>query len=177
MKKVFAVLGLCLLALTAHNTMGQVKYDKGDILLNFGIGAGYYYAGGVPFTASAEFAINDLISVGPYFGFTSYRYNASGFKFNYTFLDLGGRGSYHFGRHLNINTDQLDLYGGLMLGFVVSSYSDNSNFATYNDPYGSAFRAGIFGGARWYFTKTFAANAEVGAGGLTPLLAGISFKL
>lgn len=175
MKKVVAVLGLCLLALFTHDVSGQVKYNKGDVFLNLGIGAGYYYAGGVPFIASAEYAINDLISVGPYLGFTSFNDRAFGFRRNYNFFDIGGRGSYHFGNHLNLNTDKLDLYGGVILGFVVSTYSDN-NFGAYNNPYENTFRAGIVGGARWYFTPSFSANGEVGAGGITPLLLGVSFK-
>lgn len=176
MKKVSTILFLSLLVLGCNLATAQVKYDKGDVLINLGVGAGYYYAGGTPLIASAEFAINDAISIGPYFGFTSYGYRTLGYRWNYTFIDLGARGSYHFSKHLNLNTDKLDLYGGVMLGLVFSSYSDNSS-VTYADPYGNTARGGIFGGARWFFTDKFSVNGEAGIAGITPLLIGVSFKL
>lgn len=174
MKKVFTVLGFVLLVSVAF---GQKEYGKGDVLLNLGIGAGHAYGGGLPIMASAEFALNDAISIGPYVGFTSWGYRSFGYRWNYTFIDFGARGSYHFSKHIDMNTDKLDLYGGAMLGFVVSSYDDGNNLVTYDDAYGSTIRFGILAGARWYFTDSFAANAEVGAAGVTPLLIGLTFKL
>jgi hypothetical protein len=177
MKKIaFAVLCVCLLSLTVHTASAQVKYAKKDVLLNFGIGSNYYYAGGTPFVASAEFFINDAISIGPYLGFTSYGYRGFGYRLNYTFIDIGARGSYHFSKHLNLNTNKLDLYGGAMIGFVSSTYKDNTN-STVVDPYGNTARFGVLGGARWYFTSVFSANGEVAVGGIAPLMLGISFKL
>jgi hypothetical protein len=177
MKKVLIVALLCMFVFAAHEGSAQVKYRKGDVLLNFGFGAGYYYAGGTPIVASAEFALNDAFSIGPYLGFTSYGYHSGAYRWNYTFIDFGARGSYHFSKHLNLNTDKLDLYGGAMLGFVSSHYSDNNGAIGFSDPYGSTVRGGILGGARWYFTPMFSANGEVSVGGITPLLLGISFKL
>ncbi len=171
MKKVFAVLGLCVLMLSSRLSFAQHLYDKGDVLLNVGLGFGNYFAGGVPFVASVEFAVTDAISVGPYLGYTSWRYST--FSRTYSFIDVGARGSYHFSKHINMNTDKLDLYGAAILGYTVSSYSGD-NFI--GDPYPSAVRFGVVGGARWYFTDKFSANGEVGYG-IAPLLLGISFKL
>jgi hypothetical protein len=176
MKKVFTVLCVVVTLASAQTAMGQVDYAKGDVLLNFGFGAGYAYAGGTPIMASAEFAINDAVSIGPYLAFTNYGYRAAGYKWNYTFIDFGARGSYHFSKHLNLNTDKLDLYGGALVGFVTSRFDDNSG-ATYADPYGNTLRGGIFAGARWYFSEKFAVNGELGAAGITPLMLGITFKL
>ena len=166
---------ICLFA-GLNSANAQVEYQKGDVLLNFGIGSSYYYAGGLPVVASAEFALNDAISIGPYIAYTSWGYKTFGYSWNYTFIDIGGRGSYHFSKHLNLNTDKLDLYGGAMLGFVISSYNDN-NSTTYVDAYGNTIKGGIFGGARWYFTPKFSANAEVGIAGISPAMIGITFKL
>lgn len=177
MKKVLVSFFVFAMFLMADEAKAQVKYNKGDVLLNFGVGAGYYYAGGTPLVASAEFAINDAVSIGPYLGFTSYGYRSGGYRWNYTFFDIGARGSYHFSKHLNLNTDKLDLYGGAMLGFVASSYSDNTGAGTFSDPYGSTLRVGILGGARWYFSDKFGVNGEVQGGGISPLLLGITFKL
>ncbi len=177
MKKFLAALFVSVTLLSAHIASAQVEYEKGDVLINLGIGASYRYAGGTPIVISGEFAINDAISVGPYFAYTNYGYRFGGSRWNYTFLDFGARGSYHFSKHLNLGTEKLDLYGGLMLGFVTSSFDDNDG-TPLNDPYGSTLRGGLFGGARWYFTEKFGANAEIGlAGGVTPFLVGITFKL
>jgi hypothetical protein len=177
MKKIaLAVLCVSLFSLTVHTASAQVKYAKKEVLLNFGIGSSYYYAGGTPFVASAEFFINDAISIGPYLGITSFGYRYPGNRINYTFIDVGARGSYHFSKHLNLGTNKLDLYGGALIGFVSSNYKDNSN-TTYVDPYGNTARGGVFGGARWYFSNAFSVNGELAVGGVAPLLIGISFKL
>jgi len=178
MKKTVQILFAALMVFSVYSASAQVKYGKGDVLLNVGIGAGYYYAGGVSGIASAEFFVNDAISVGPYLGITSYNYDynfGNNYKYKYTFIDFGGRASYHFSKHLNLNTDKLDLYGGALLGFVASSYS-GTKVNGYNDPYDGSVRGGVFAGARYFFTPVFGVNGEVGIG-ITPLLLGISFKL
>jgi hypothetical protein len=175
MKKLNKILVIGMMIFSVSQVFGQKQYDKGGILVNAGIGLGYYYAGGVPLIASVEWAINDAIHIGPYIGYTRYNYNYTGFTSRYTFLDLGVRGEYHFSNHLRLSTDQLDLYGGANLGYAASTYSDNSG-TSYTDPYGSTVRAGIFAGVRWYFSDKFAVNGEVGYG-ITPLFAGVSWKL
>ena len=177
MKKVFTTLCFSVLFFAGRNASAQAEIDKGNVLINAGIGLGYYYAGGVPLIFSAEWAINDAISIGPYLGYTSYTYKwgYAGFngRYKYTFIDIGVRGSYHFTKHLNLNTDKLDLYGGVFLGYVASSYSGDGDF---DDNYPGTVRAGLFGGARYYFTDAFAVNGELGYG-IAPLTIGVTFKL
>ncbi|MBX2965611.1 MAG: hypothetical protein KF845_05655 [Cyclobacteriaceae bacterium] len=174
MKKISRLFVFALFLFAAYSTTAQVRYDKGNVLVNAGLGFGYFYAGGVPITASAEFFINDAISIGPYLGFTSYNYRWTGYRYKYTFIDIGARGAYHFGKHIPLNTDKLDLYGGVILGYTVSSYSGDGQ--GFSNPYGSTVRAGIVAGTRWYFTDKVAINGEVGYG-LAPLLVGLTFKL
>ncbi len=172
MKKLLKPLVLGLLISFAYPAAAQVQYDQGNILFNAGLGFGNLFAGGVPVTASFEYFVNDAVSIGAYMGFTSYTYRYPGDDYKYTFFDFGGRGSYHFSKHLNLDTDKLDLYGGVLLGYTVSNYKNgNPDF----DPYGSAFRAGVVGGARWYFSDAFSVNGEVGYG-LAPLMLGVSLK-
>ena len=175
MKKVITILCFCLTLATAHNVSAQAEIDKGNVLLNAGLGFGYYYAGGVPIVVSAEWAINDAISIGPYLGLTSYRYRYAGERWSYTFIDIGARGSYHFSKHLNMSTDKLDLYGGLMLGYRAASYSGPDWGFGIDDPYPSRATAALFGGVRYYFTDAFAINGELGFG-YAPLLVGVTFK-
>jgi hypothetical protein len=176
MKKVFTIFCFSLMLMTAREASAQAEIDKGNVLLNGGFGFGYYYAGGVPILFSAEFALNDAISIGPYLGFTTWRQSYFGYKYSYTFIDFGARGSYHLNKHLNLNTDKLDLYGGVMLGYRVSSYNYDGPGVDYDDSYPSSVTGGLFAGARWYFTDRFSANAELGYG-VAPLYLGISFKI
>lgn len=174
MKKVFTIFCFSLLFLGAQEVSAQAEIDKGDLLLNVGLGFGRFYGGGVPFGANAEWALNDAMSVGPYFAFSTWKYAS---YYSYTFIDFGGRFSYHFNKHMNLSTDKLDLYATAMLGYTVSKYNyDGPGGNFYDDAYGSGLRTGVVAGARWYFSDAFAANAEVGYG-LAPLYLGVTFKL
>jgi hypothetical protein len=174
MKKVFAIFCFSLMLVTAREASAQAELDKGNLLLNAGLGFGRFYGGGVPVAFSAEWAINDAITIGPYFGITTWKYAS---YYSYTFIDFGGKGAYHFNKHLNLSTDKLDLYGAVMLGYTVSSYNyDGPGNIYYDDDYNSGLSAGLVGGARWYFSDKFSVNGEVGYG-LAPLYLGISFKL
>lgn len=178
MKKLLSIFCLAALTLfTSQTAFAQAEIDKGDVLLNVGLGLGYYYGtgGGVSVTGSAEFAINNFFSVGPYLGFASSTYKSAGYKANYTFVDIGARGSYHFSQHISNLPEQLDLYAGASLGYVISSYSDNYPY-DWDDAYPDAVRGSIFGGARWYFSDKFAVNGELGIG-YAPLILGVTFKL
>lgn len=178
MKKQLKSLVIALVVMAAAApAMAQVQYDRGDKLFSVGLGIGgyngdyysyngAYYRGntyGVPITASLEFFVNDAISIGPYVGFTARNHSFA--------FDGGARGSYHFSKHIPLGTDKLDLYGAVLLG-ISNVWYEGNNGEDYTD---FAPRFGATAGARWYFTRSFSANAEVGYG-LTSVLAGISFK-
>jgi hypothetical protein len=175
MKKVFTILCFSAIFFAAQTVSAQAEIDKGNVLLNGGLGFGYYYAGGVPILFSAEFAINDAITIGPYLGITSWRYKWGGERWSYTFIDFGARGAYHFSKHLNLNTDNLDLYGGVMLGYRAASYS-GPDWAGWSDPYPSKVTGGLFAGARYYFSDKFGVFGELGYG-VAPLVLGVTLKL
>jgi hypothetical protein len=172
MKKILTILCVIAMVFVATFASAQARYDKGDKLLNLGIGLGYYYGGGgVPLMASFEFAVTDAITVGPYFGYTSRGYTGG---WRYTFLDFGVRGSYHFSELFEIRNEQIDIYGGANLGYAVSSYTYNGgNFD--NDLYPSQVRFGLHAGIRYFFSEKVAGFGELGFG-LAPLALGISFK-
>jgi hypothetical protein len=172
MKNILKVLCVILLVFSATFASAQGRYDKGDVLINAGIGLGYYYAGGVPFLASAEFGVNDVITVGPYFGYTSYNWGfGSGYRLS--FIDFGVRGSYHFSELFEIRNEKVDVYGGAFLGYVVSTYPNELGNL---DPYPGRFRLGIHAGIRYFFSEKVAGYGELGAG-IAPLSLGLSFKL
>ncbi len=176
MKNFPKLLCVIVMVFSAAFASAQARYDKGDLLLNAGIGLGYYYAGGVPLLVSGEWAVNDVITVGPYLGYTSYSYNwGFGGRWRYTFIDIGVRGSYHFSELFEIRNEKVDVYGGAFLGFLISSYSGD-DFNGYNDPYSGGLRLGIHAGARYFFSEKVAGYGELGYG-IAPLSLGLTFKL
>ena len=174
MKTFSKLLLVAAIVFTASFASAQARYDKGDMLLNVGLGLGYYYGGGggVPLMASLEFGVNDVITVGPYFGYTSRGYTG----FRYTFLDFGVRGSYHFSELFEIRNEQVDIYGGLNLGYAVTSIHYDNSMYNDNDLYPSRIQFGLHAGARYFFSEKVAGFGELGFG-LAPLALGVTFKL
>ena len=168
-----------LLALTATTSFKGFSqaYKQGDKLLNatIGLNSGYGGLGGatLPLGASFEVGVTDAISVGGFADYTSFKY--SGFDYGWSFLYFGARGSYHVNELLKINSDKLDVYGGLGLGYYTASYSGPTG-STYGGAYGgSIFFSGFIGG-RYYFTDNIGAVLELGGGGVSNIKAGLTFK-
>ncbi|PRY84733.1 hypothetical protein [Mongoliibacter ruber] len=140
----------------ASQVQGQVFKEK-DLVLNGGLGLGSTFAAGwgggfgLPLGVGAEYGVATLekgvIGVGAEFGYASYNF--------YSVSTFGVRGSYHFAELLDLEQDNLDLYGGIGL------YYRNFNFD------GIIFsNSGLFpsfhAGARYYFSEKFGAYGEIG---------------
>ena len=158
--------------------------EQGNSLINVGMGFGSYMGSGngyqttfPPLYGSYEYMINDNISVGAFASYTAseYKYtfpNMEGgtgsvddYKWKFSYLNAGALGNYHF-----VNNDQIDVYGGLKLGYTnVSSKFNSSNdesnniFKTLNlASSGVLFGAQV--GARYFFSEHIAVNVELGYG-------------
>ena len=150
-------------------------FNKGDNVINAGIGLGSYinHAGFSmaipPITASFEYGILDLfnrkgaIGVGGYLGYVLYRDKRS--DYNIGDFVIGPRGLFHYQF-----VDKLDTYAGLMLGYDIVSFSQRMPDAT-----GSRFYSTFFIGARYYFTRNVAVFGELGYN-IAPLELGLSYK-
>jgi hypothetical protein len=197
MKKLHLLFAVLCTILFSLSVSGQ-SFKKGQLDLNLDLGLGNNLAGpGLtlipPISASLEYGITDDISLGGYLGFAGSvsKYNGSewcnhgnGVNYNYTdsytwtYILIGVRGAYHFGRFIKI--DKLDVYAGLMLGndFAHESYSTTSpcsDHIRYNDvPYGGFFWS-LYGGARYRFTNRFGVFGELGYG-VSYLNIGVNFK-
>src|SRR4030042_3278769 len=103
MKKIFALLVVAFLTL-AQLSAQDPSFEKGDKVLNIGIGLGstlysgsYYKSAVPPVSASLEFGVVDnilekgAIGVGPYFGYSSYKYEYSGWGWKYSNIIVGVR--------------------------------------------------------------------------------------
>lgn len=149
--------------------------------LNVGIGLGSYTAGGLPLGASFEVGLPSVLegnlSVGGFVDYARYGYNSYGYKWNYTFIYLGARGSYHAGELLGVTNDKFDPYVGVSLGYRASRYKDNDGYyGSYYNPYGSSVFFGGHIGARYLFSERLGGFAEVGYG-VAALKLGLTAKL
>jgi len=146
------------------------QYEKGDKILNLGIGGGGYgfYNGGFAVGGSFEVGVHEFISVGAQADIRFYNYGyLLGPNDNYVALPIAARGSYHYGKHF-LTIDKLDLYAGPALGFNI----DGNEYYT-----SSAIVIGVFAGARYYFKPAMGAFVEFAGGtNMIPAKVGISLK-
>ncbi|MEI7581677.1 hypothetical protein [Runella sp.] len=173
MKKVFysSLLALAAIVCFQTNSLAQ-SYQKGDKLLNLGVGLGTYGAGGIGLGGSFEFGIHDAISVGVLGGYSG-RSNYLGSGSNWSVLTFGARGSYHFNELLKLDDDKIDLYAGLGLGYRNISWGYAGT--AYSSSYGSGVLLLAHIGGKYYFKPNLGVFAELGSGFGT-LQAGIAFK-
>ncbi|MDB4835163.1 hypothetical protein OAH12_01110 [Cyclobacteriaceae bacterium] len=143
---------------------------------------------------SYDFGVHDLISVAPYFYFQHTQYKGTfydvqtpgwanyydNYKTSVNHFGFGARGLFHYGNLINglSDIDQLDLYGGLALGSILKTYnhSTDSGREYFDTASEFIFAYDVFAGARWFFTDSFGANAEVGFGTSFARL-GVTFKM
>ena len=184
MKKLLLMFVVACFALTQLIAQ-EPTFVKGDKALNIGIGLGstlysgtYYKSQIPPISASLEFGVVDnviekgVIGVGPYIGYSSYKYEYSGWGWKYTNIIIGARGNFHYPL-----VNKLDTYTGLLLGYNVAS---SKEFGDVVPGWDYSYSAGgiawsWFIGGRYYFKETFAVMAELGYG-IAYLNLGIALK-
>jgi len=184
MRKLF--LPIVAVALLFFSTNAQNTFNKGDKVLNLGVGFGsslysgsYYTNKTPPVSASFEVGAKDelfddksSLGIGGYLGYTSAKWDYSGYGWKYTDLIIGVRGALHYQL-----IDDFDTYTGLMLGYdIVSSKA----FGAMGSYAGSASASGLafswFLGGRYYFSNNIAGLLELGYG-ISYLNIGIALKL
>lgn len=184
MKRVLVIIALVVFALP-QMTAQTPSFEKGDKVLNLGIGLGSAWYNGYgystqipPLSASLEVGIVDnvlekgVIGVGGYVAYSSYKYTYPAYDYGWRYSNflIGARGNFHYPL-----AEKLDTYVGLTLGINVVS---EKTFGGYTGvSYGSfgGLRAAGFVGGRYYFKETFALMAELGYG-VTYLNIGIALK-
>ncbi len=178
---------LTLMIRPSINTYSQ-SFEVGDKLVNAGLGLGATWYSGVyykttlpPVFISADVGFKDdigpgVLGIGGYLGVSSYKYEYTYYLGNwgwkYTSIVIGGRGTYHMDL-----VDNLDTYGGMLLGFRIlsSKYFGDEDWAT-----GSASSSGLaysfFVGGRYFFSDNLGVMAELGYG-IAWLSLGVTLKL
>jgi hypothetical protein len=205
MKKSLSTLFLLCVMLFSGSVFAQGgAYSKGDKLFNAGISfGGYNYGFGhtyaragafIPVNASLEFGVHDYISIGPYVGYASWKYDIdwsnSYYYYNtYRFVSVGARASLHYvpllNEHLDfsINESKWDFYFTLQAGldfrrsFVASNDPDFNTRDWQRMHYRSTVPVGgPFLGFKYLFTPNFGAYLEVGRGAFGYGTLGLSAK-
>lgn len=180
--KRFLALGLLLLGLAAlvpPHSVAQSK--KGESVATLGLGLGYpgvYGSAGVPpLFFTFDHAIQDRISIGGTASYATSSYSFAVDKWSYSYLFLGARGAYHFADEIK-DLKNVDLYGGITLGYViVSSSFSGPNASIYNYSVGASyFQFGLYAGGRYFFSPRWGVTAELGYD-IGYFKIGVSYKL
>ncbi|MBW6479377.1 MAG: hypothetical protein K0B37_08120 [Bacteroidales bacterium] len=153
------------------------SFEKGSHAINLGLGFGNtdyfgskYYGFFPSVSGSYEYGIvtvpmgskfTGIVSVGGYLGWSAsnYKENWEGYYYQYNTFIIAIRGNYHLIFH-----DKFDPYAGIWFGGRIHSghwKGDGSHPGDWK-PSKSTPAAGAYLGARWFFTKKFAAYAELG---------------
>jgi len=187
---------------TWYNSYAPGLRDN-KVFINAGVGLGptrSYSMGIPPLTASVDVKVSNTlpITAGAFVTFCTWEYSHSGstgavpgiihelppsttstyyYDLTYTNIGIGARGMYHFNFVRN-----LDVYAGLVLGYVIQNSSvsyggayNSSNAPRYSGQ--SFFLYGINSGARFFFTNRIGIYTEFGYSGLQYLGAGLSIKI
>ena len=151
--------------------------DSSKALINVGIGIGPtrgYDFGIPPISASVDIKlpVDVPITVGPTVALTTWGWSSAYTDVTYWNVGIGGRGMYHFNFVQN-----LDVYGGLVLGYVVQWASVTTSVASPSHASSNSFFLwGFTSGARYFFSKALGVYLELGYSGLQYASAGLTFK-
>jgi outer membrane immunogenic protein len=153
MKKLSII--ILLTAFTALTVNSQSPLGKGNHQLNAGVG---FSGWGIPVYVGFDFGVHQDITLGLEGSFRSYNQNFTGTKYNSSIFGLSGNGNYHFNTILEIPSEW-DFYAGINIGYFIwtspSGYPGNGS---------SGLGLGAQIGGRYFFSRNFGLNLEVGGG-------------
>lgn len=155
-------------------TYGQT-FEKGDKLLNLGVGLGSQFlaagaSGTPPVGLSFEVGVSDKLSIGVQGSYAGAKFNPGfGSEWKYSYIIAAARGAYHF----DFGVEKLDPYAGAMLGYNIASVKADGNEVA-GAKAGGAIYGGFFG-SRYYFSPKIAAFGELGYG-VSWLTLGLALK-
>ncbi len=154
---------------------------------NWGLGNAYSRSGfSLPLLASVEFGVAEDISVGPWVGFHSQRYNYNNgygtYKYSYTTLTFGGKGTYHATNLINEELDagiddNIDIYGSLYIGAIMRNEDIGDGLIVGGVGNSVGVNVGAAVGLRYMFTPAIGVFAETGRGIMGWFTGGLSLKL
>ena len=164
-KVLFAALAL---AGSVSLANAQEIFQAGTKAVNVGVGLGSVLSNTTipPLSVSFDYGVKDnlingengSISAGGYIGYTASSVSFGESKYRTSYAILGARGAFHYQV-----MPKLDTYGGIMLGYNISS-SSWSGVAVDGVKSSGGFTHNTFLGARYFFKENIGAFAEAGYG-------------
>jgi len=168
MKKISFLLVLMFATITA--TQAQHVFNKGDMMLNVGIGIPHSYGFIPSINASGEYGAIPTGDIGivSFGGLVEFQLGQHSWD-NEIFprFYLGARAAWHL---QVFESDEWDVYGGAGFGMLI-----NGKSSTYSG--WTNFTPDVFVGGRWMFQEKMGLFAEVGYTGLSNVKFGITFGL
>lgn len=161
-------------------SFAQSAYQQGNFIVNGGLGLGSNVYGSISLNGSAEYFVNDELSIGGGVGYSGYtRRYISNDPLRVSVFYVGPRGSFHLSNTLGVENEALDLYAGVFVGYGIVTVSyRGERYTGYNAYYNgySNFGYDVFGGVRYQFNESLAAYGELGFG-ISVLQVGLTFGL
>ena len=187
MKRILCFIIATYLIAAVHISAQESSFQQNDNVVSLGVGAGgTLYSGYVwkgysklpTFSLTYERCIlgnlfneQSALGVGGIVGYTSAKYDYSGWGWTSTDIMIGARGAFHYAF-----IDRLDTYAGLNVGYNINSWKwRGTGYETHHTTGSSALSYAFFAGARYYFTNSIGVYAELGYG-YTLVNAGLTFK-
>ena len=151
---------------------GAQALVKGDFAAHAGFAIGVY---GFPFHIGGDYMITEDIGIGAEFQYVSWEedyYYYDPYSIEYSATLIGLRGTYHLMNAFDIANPQLDMYGGILLGFASVKVKDSDGDSGEASVPGYA----AFVGGRYMFNENIGVMGELGYG-LAILKVGLTIKL
>ncbi|MDR0724931.1 MAG: hypothetical protein LBF59_02845 [Prevotellaceae bacterium] len=172
----FFVFIIAFFAITGVSYAQNDIFVKGDKVIGAGIGfintihtGNGWKNASIPIYLTGEYGVVDglidgkaSVGIGLDLGYAAFKYTPAALSYRYSNLRLGVRGAFHYQF-----ADNWDTYAGLILGYDI--VSGNDNYAVSKPFLGSCL------GARYYFSNSFAAMAEIGHN-VSLIKMGIAYK-
>ena len=148
MRKIVLLFGLLLSAGVAS----AQSCGAGDVQINGGLGVS---GPGAMIYGSVDVGINDQITVGGELFYRGRNYNSV----KYNNIGILATSNYHFNKLIKRLPSNVDLYGGLSLGYY--NWSNDYKYDNWDPYYDSGFAVRLQTGGRYFFTENFGVNAEL----------------
>ena len=148
MRKIVLLFGLLLSAGVAS----AQSFGAGDVQINGGLGVS---TPGVMVYGSVDVGINDQITVGGELFYRGRNYNSV----KYNNIGILATSNYHFNKLIRRLPSNVDLYGGLSLGYY--NWNNDYKYDNWDPYYDSGFAVRLQTGGRYFFTENFGVNAEL----------------
>ena len=148
MRKIVLLFGLLLSAGVAS----AQSFGAGDVQINGGLGVS---TPGAMIYGSVDVGINDQITVGGELFYRGRNYNSV----KYNNIGVLATSNYHFNKLIRRLPSNVDLYGGLSLGYY--NWNNDYKYDNWDPYYDSGFAVRLQTGGRYFFTENFGVNAEL----------------